>query len=566
MIYSKKRSMLKYVDYVPFGSDKQKSKLVNSLYHTFRTNILPGISISVFHKHFCADNGRPTKDLQSIIGLFLLQALKDLTDEEAIEAYCFNDAFRYALDTSRDEYLSERAYYYYRARLMGEGHAVFNNILKTVATKLSLDHSIQRTDSTLVGTWLKGMSKLELFSTSIKKFLRDVKKMHPIVYGRMDQEIRDKYLPEEDSRSWFAANKPSEYQNCLVASAGHILSLIELFKEHKSISKLESFVLLQRLANEQIQIQEDGQLVVSVKKEFKGAALVNPHDPEARYDGHKKSVGYTAEFTETCGSSKDDPNPRIITRVDIRQANIPDRVNLQAAIADLEIRKFKPKTHLGDNGYDSDENHQALLKKGVNMVTPPSGKNPDGLRVMDFTITEDKEIVSCPMGQTCQKNKVHDKKGYTTSWFDPETCRECPHLEDCPVKLGKRKSRLTWKWSRPRIETRRVLLTEDEETKALYRQRAGGEAAFSIVKRKLGLKRLRRRGMANTTLSVILAATALNILRMHLWLVKGPLGTQFSKNKANLSRIYQTFCQYLAFFIGYVVTRCNSPKNRPAEI
>lgn len=66
-----------------------------------------------------------------------------------------------------------------------------------------------------------------------------------------------------------------------------------------------------------------------------------------------------------------------------------------------------------------------------------------------------------------------------------------------------------------------MLITEDEETRALYRQRAGGEAAFSIVKRKLGLKRLRRRDLANTTLSVILAATAMSILRMHLWLPEG---------------------------------------------
>ena len=110
MIRTKNRGMLKYINYVPFGSDNQKRKLLNSIYHTFRTQILFNISISVFRKHFCADNGRPTKDLQSIIGLFLLQALKDLTDEETIEAYCYNDAFRYALDISRDEYLSERAY------------------------------------------------------------------------------------------------------------------------------------------------------------------------------------------------------------------------------------------------------------------------------------------------------------------------------------------------------------------------------------------------------------------------------------------------------------------------
>jgi len=111
-----------------------------------------------------------------------------------------------------------------------------------------------------------------------------------------------------------------------------------------------------------------------------------------------------------------------------------------------------------------------------------------------------------------------------------------------------------------------MILSEDEETRSLYRQRAGGEAAFSIVKRKLSLKRLRRRGMANTALSVILAATALNILRMHLWVAKGPLGTQLSKNKAILSRFYLIFCHYLAFFIGYLAKRCNWAQNRPAEI
>ncbi len=110
-----------------------------------------------------------------------------------------------------------------------------------------------------------------------------------------------------------------------------------------------------------------------------------------------------------------------------------------------------------------------------------------------------------------------------------------------------------------------MLITEDEETRALYRQRAGGEAAFSIVKRKLGLKRLRRRGLANTTLSVILAATALNILRMHLWLAGGPGSTQLSKNKACLSRIYRIFHQRLELIMGCIFSRCNLYKNHQAE-
>ena len=110
-----------------------------------------------------------------------------------------------------------------------------------------------------------------------------------------------------------------------------------------------------------------------------------------------------------------------------------------------------------------------------------------------------------------------------------------------------------------------MILSEDEKTKALYRQRAGGEAAFSIAKRRLGLKRLRRRGLANTTLSVILAATALNILRMLLWLARGPGSTSVSKSKAFLSQIYRIFHQHLGFIMGCIFSRGNQLKNRSAE-
>ena len=48
----------------------------------------------------------------------------------------------------------------------------------------------------------------------------------------------------------------------------------------------------------------------------------------------------------------------------------------------------------------------------------------------------------------------------------------------------------------------------------------GGEVPFSILKNKMGLSRIRRRGHAKTTLSVLLAATALNILRTHQWLLR----------------------------------------------
>ena len=106
------------MDFIPWGTERHHKMLKGSIYHTFRKDILPNIPIHFFSKHFSEEFGGPTKDLQSIVGLFILQSLRDMTDLEAIEAYCLNDGFRYALDISRSEYLSERSYYYYRAKIL----------------------------------------------------------------------------------------------------------------------------------------------------------------------------------------------------------------------------------------------------------------------------------------------------------------------------------------------------------------------------------------------------------------------------------------------------------------
>lgn len=501
--------------------------LRGSIYYTFRKEILPNIPIHFFSKHFSEEFGRPTKDLQSIIGLFILQALRDMTDLEAIEAYCLNDGFRYALDISRSEYLSERAYYYYRAKVLGEGNTVFNKILISITNRLQLDAALQRTDSTMVQTNLARMSKLELFSTSIKKYLGELKKTHPIIFGRLGQDLRDRYLPAKEN-SWFANNKPSQYKELLLSAAKEVLDIIELFKDHPSANKLPAFALLERLAKEQI-VKNGEEVVVQVNQETKGSAMTNPHDPDAHYNGHYEKVGYKADFTEACGKDKDTPNPKIVTQVSVHPANTSDKTTILDTVDALEDKGLKPQTLLTDNGYDSDGNQQGCMEHDVDLVCPPSGPPADGFGVMDFARTEDNTIISCPMGQQCLENIVHSGRKRTVSHFEPIHCRECPHSHDCPVKITKRKARLEWDWKKPRIEARRRMFAEDTETKALYRQRAGGESAFSVAKRKLGLNRLRRRGQEKATLSIFLAATALNVLRMHHWLVWSLLFLQFSK-------------------------------------
>ena len=520
MIHYKCRQQAKLVETTLRLPERHCRLLKGTVYHTFREEILPNLPVSMFTKCFSDSHGRPTKDLQSMVGLFIFQALLDLTDAEAVEVYCFHDTFRYALDIPRDAYLSQRAYYDYRRMLLGEGHQVFEAVLTRISERLDFAQRIQRKDSTLVGTALKRMSKLELFRATIRKFLAALKKGHPIIFSRIPEEFRERYLPTKDSGSWFTGDKPSQYAGRLIDTAKDVLWLIERFSDHASVSALECFGLLGRLAREQIQVSDDN-VLVELDKQFRGSALVNPHDPEARYDGHREAVGYHVQITESCSESKDIDHPKILTQVEVELANTPDVQGLVAGVERLEAAALAPEILLTDNGYASDDNHQALAARGVEHLCPPAGKVPDGLCLIDFALDGDqKRIERCPAGKPCQDNRINEHKQKTTSYFDVATCRGCPHSQECPVKMTKRKARLEWEWKRVRLEARRLQFAEDESVKKLFRQRSGGESPMSILKKMMGLERSSRRGRHRVTLAVFLAATGLNILRTHQWLLR----------------------------------------------
>lgn len=136
MLKFKNRKQVKLYEDNSWLTKKQHERLSGSVYHTFREFILPDISVKLVSKFFSERHGRPTKDIQSMIGLFILQHTFDMSDDQTIEAYTYNDAFRYALDISRNEYLAVRTYYYYRSIILGKGKRIFENILKTILRSL----------------------------------------------------------------------------------------------------------------------------------------------------------------------------------------------------------------------------------------------------------------------------------------------------------------------------------------------------------------------------------------------------------------------------------------------
>jgi hypothetical protein len=118
----------------------------------FKTMILPTLPVSLLKPFFCYNNGRPTKDLLTMLGLYLLQEMWDLTDVEVLHRLQFDLSFRWALDIRQGNdstlYVSPRTFYNFR-RLMKENDLdslIFNDTTAALLNTFAVNYKLQRLD------------------------------------------------------------------------------------------------------------------------------------------------------------------------------------------------------------------------------------------------------------------------------------------------------------------------------------------------------------------------------------------------------------------------------------
>lgn len=72
-----------------YMSPKRKILLENSWAGLFRNEILPELPVAKLAPYFCSNNGWPTKELYTTLGVLVLQQTFDYTDIETIDQLSF---------------------------------------------------------------------------------------------------------------------------------------------------------------------------------------------------------------------------------------------------------------------------------------------------------------------------------------------------------------------------------------------------------------------------------------------------------------------------------------------
>lgn len=499
------------------------NRLQSTWPEVFRAQVLPRLPYERLSESFDPRMGRPTVDLPVVLGAIILQQMFNLTDRETVDALAFNITWQYALDirSDTDAEMTGRTLRSYRRLVIEQGfdELMFRDVTDGLIETLGLDTSMQRMDSTTFRSSMRKLTRLGTFVETISKFLRELKRKMPEEYGRVDPEVVRKYV-ERKGDGCFGV-RPMETRKRLPEAAAMLHELIMMFRG-TSAEELESFGLMNRVFEEQCEIDEDGNLKIKTPKEMDSDHMSNPSDPDSTfgYKGH----GFTAQLMETYTEDEhgEKTAPDIITYVDINKAIESDTKALQPALKEVEGRGIKPGTVVADTPYGTDANREDAAKRGVEIVAPtqpPKNYKKGRLSLEDFELDENGYVVKCPAG--CAPKSVNAMSSKIDARFDASVCAVCEFRDRCPcgIQVGKGKKPRLW-YTYKRVERRKRLLYEKTPGfREKYRWRAGVEATMSRLKNWMKLGNLRVRGRPAVTLALLLKVLGMNILRSVAYLI-----------------------------------------------
>ena len=231
----------------PWGylGPKRRKELENSWAGLFQKKILPELPVDTLRKHYHDWNGRPTKELYSMVGLMILQQMHDLTDEQAVEQFCFNIQWHYALNITNPgdsaSYVSHKSLWSMRDKLATDGiyNEIFDSSLRILAKAFKVDLNKQRMDSVHIKSNMRHMGRIGLFVKTITKFLNNLKRQHRNIFDKLDSGFINRYL-DKKTESIFAMVKPSESAKTLDQLAEDTFFLTQRFAAVSRVNDMSS--------------------------------------------------------------------------------------------------------------------------------------------------------------------------------------------------------------------------------------------------------------------------------------------------------------------------------------
>lgn len=494
----------------------------------FNKYIFFNINEERFEVLYSNEVSRPNTPVNVLVGLLILKENFGLSDEEIIGCLHFDMRFQFALGTTSYEKqpVSINTLYNFRTRILEYEKKTGKDLIKEeieslaahIETEMNLDGKMLRMDSMMISSSCKKLSRIELVYTVNLNLIKVLNKINPQL---VPEELKC-YLEQGHKNETIYRTRDKDAETKLEWLLGHSMILKEVCSSYDAeIIQSEAFQLLNRLLEEQVELNENGKTVPKTGKDLNSEILQNPSDPDATYrEKYSGNVGYVANLVESFNE-----DGGVITHYDLKPNTYSD-VKFCEDLIDT-LGETSDVNVLVDGAYYSYELDEKAKKQGI-MLKPGQlvGKAPaqDKLPYSSFEVDEEtQKITSCPNKETPQIS-YSGKNSYIAKFKD-EQCEKCPLRNQCPAK--KEKKGYSVRFSSKSYSNSKV--RENLQTKEyikLTNKRAGVEGIPSVIRRKYKVDAMPVRGLLRSKILFSFKIGAYNFNKLLKYLKKrGVLNT-----------------------------------------
>jgi len=239
-------------------------------------------------------------------------------------------------------------------------HETFKTLTKEQAEIFDVNGEKVRMDSKLIGSNIVRCSRLQLIISCLQEFW---KSLNEELQNKLDdnrRQLLDELCNKKPNQIVYPMSEDEKSQK-LVELGDLLLHL----QRHYDDSDSTQYFLLERLLNEQYQIQDD-KTTLKPGKEIPADSIQSPHDPDAAYRKKRNQTvtGYSFNVTETCN----DKGLNLVVDIQVEKATQADTDFTQPSLDNAtDVVGSIEDSHM-DGAYQSPENIEYGQTNEINMV------------------------------------------------------------------------------------------------------------------------------------------------------------------------------------------------------
>lgn len=483
--------------------------------------------------------GQPAEAPWRLALVCVLQFLEGLSDRQAAEAVRGRLDWKYLLGLDLgDPGFDHTVLVEFRQRLLRSKSELL--LFDLLLTRLRAGGYLkargrQRSDSTHVLAKIRALNRVEGVGETLRAALNSLAVAAPDwLMGQLQADWVDRYEHRvEDYRLPAGKQAREDYAIVMGKDGSRLLDAIYAAEAPSWLREIPAVQTLRRMWVQNF-YWEAGEMRWRDTSNIPpaGQCIDSPYDPEAHYAQKRTTswVGYKVHLTETC----DDDLPHLITHVETTPAPVADDATVPRIHEGLARRDLLPEVHIVDTGYvDAEELVTSQQQYGVDLFGPTredyhwQARQGTGFEASQFVLDWQQESATCPAGhQSHSWTPAQDRRGQPVIKikFALQDCRPCPSRGQCTHSHATSPRRTLTVRPHHQYEALQAARQRQAtpEFKTAYNRRAGIEGTLSQGIRAFGLRHARYRGQAKVHLQQVLTAAALNLCRMHAWLIEQP--------------------------------------------